>query len=83
MRIARVKDGCPWQTVNAHAGHEFVKSEWRPVPAWDDSVCSWLDYEAEQVATTAETVAEAAGALTEEAPAPAKPAWRARKKSND
>lgn len=29
---ARVKKNCPYSQVRAHAGHDYNKKEWRPVP---------------------------------------------------
>ncbi len=34
---AQVKDNSPWRTINACAGAEFVKSQWRAVPPGRES----------------------------------------------
>lgn len=34
---AQVKANSPWRTINACAGAEFIKSQWRDVPAGRES----------------------------------------------
>ena len=43
MKEARVKQNWQGNTVMAHAGREYIKSEWRAVPD-DDHVSVLLDY---------------------------------------
>ena len=80
---AKVKQEHPWKEVTAFAGREYVKSEWRPVPAGKESaalVHPFLETRGNQKAAvakakTVELPADQTPAnttTTEQAPAPKK-----------